>query len=142
MVYVDVVCDLFHAGHVNFLRQARSLGDGLIAGIHNDDAVATYKPRPIMTMDERATVLESCRLVDRVVRDAPLYCTRAFLDSVGADFACHGDDFPPDELAHWYADLVGTDRLKVLPYTPGISSRQIIERVACRLKDGTLRIQL
>lgn len=141
-VYVDVVFDLFHHGHVEFLRQARSLGDRLIVGLVNDDDVASYKPRPIMTMAERAGVVAACRFVDRVVPDAPLHCTRAFLDSIGAAFVCHGDDFTPDELAYWYRDLSGTDRLKVVRYTSSISSRQIIERIAGRLRDGSLRIQL
>ena len=33
-VYVDMVADLFHYGHVELLRQARALGDYLLVGIH------------------------------------------------------------------------------------------------------------
>ena len=95
-----------------------------------------------MTLEERVGVVAACRFVDRVVPNAPLHCTRAFLDSIGAAFVCHGDDFPPEELDFWYRDLAGTGRLKVVPYTPSISSRQIIERIASRLSDGSLRIQL
>jgi cytidyltransferase-like protein len=142
LIYVDVVCDLFHPGHVGFLRQARALGDGLIVGVCSDEDVATYKPRPIMNMEERMTILSACRYVDKVIPNAPLSCTRAFLDSIGAAYVCHGDDFPQDELDYWYRDLVGTGRLKVVPYTTGVSSREIVERVATRLKDGTLRIRL
>lgn len=136
--YADVVCDLFHAGHVEFFRKARALGDGLIVGVCSDEAVATYKPRPVMTMAERIAVVAACRYVDRVVPDAPLFCTRAHLDKIGADFACHGDDFTQEQLNYWYADLVGTDRLKVVAYTPSISSRQIVERIRERLREGAL----
>ncbi len=135
-VYVDVVCDLFHPGHVAFFRQARALGDRLIVGLVGDDAVATYKPRPIMTTAERAAVVGACRYVDRVIPDAPLYCTRAHLDVIGADFVVHGDDFPPEELAHWYKDVIATDRLRTVPYTHTISSREIIKRVTQRLREG------
>ena len=38
-VYVDMVADLFHPGHVEFLRKARSFGNTLVVGIHSDDAV-------------------------------------------------------------------------------------------------------
>ena len=53
-VYVDMVADLFHYGHVEFLKKARALGDYLLVGIHTDDIVASYKKgRPILTMEER-----------------------------------------------------------------------------------------
>ncbi len=133
-VYVDVVCDLFHPGHVAFFRQARALGDRLIVGVVGDEAVATYKPRPIMSTAERVAMVESCRYVDRVIADAPLFCTRAHLDAIGAAFVVHGDDFPPDELAHWYKDVIGSGRLKTVPYTRTVSSRQIVQRVAERLR--------
>ncbi len=133
-VYVDVVCDLFHPGHVAFFRQARALGDRLIVGVVGDEAVATYKPRPIMSTAERVAMVEACRYVDRVIADAPLFCTRAHLDAIGAAFVVHGDDFPPDELAHWYKDVIGTGRLKTVPYTRTVSSRQIVQRVAERLR--------
>jgi cytidyltransferase-like protein len=134
-VYADVVCDLFHAGHVEFFRLARALGDRLIVGLVSDADVLPYKPAPIMTHAERLAVVRACRFVDRVLDvPAPLYCTRDFLDSIGAGFACHGDDLPPAEIARWYGDLIPAGRIKVVPYTKGISSRQIVERVASRIR--------
>jgi cytidyltransferase-like protein len=141
-VYVDVVFDLFHSGHVEFLRQSRAFGDKLVVGLVSDDDVASYKPRPIMTLEERAAIVSACRYVDRVIPNAPLHCTRGFLDNIGAAFVCHGDDFTPEQLDYWYGDLKGTGRLKVVPYTRGVSSREIISRIADRLRDGSLRIQL
>lgn len=141
-VYVDVVFDLFHSGHVEFLRQSRAFGDKLVVGLVSDDDVASYKPRPIMSLDERAAVVSACRFVDRVIPNAPLHCTRAFLDSIGAAVVCHGDDFTPEQLDYWYGDLKGTGRLKVVPYTRGVSSREIIDRIADRLRDGSLRTRL
>jgi cytidyltransferase-like protein len=139
-VYADAVCDLFHPGHIEFFRQARKLGDRLIVGLVSDADAAKYKPAPIMTHSERVAVVRACRFVDSVLDEpAPLYCTCQFLDRIGAAFACHGDDFPPDEISHWYADLIPAGRIRVVPYTRGISSRQVIERVAERLRSGTLR---
>jgi cytidyltransferase-like protein len=56
-VYVDLVGDLFHAGHVEFLRAARSFGDWLVVGVLSDDVVAAYKRRPITTLEERVAVV-------------------------------------------------------------------------------------
>ena len=49
-VYVDMVGDLFHAGHVALLREARSHGDRLVVGVLSDETAASYKRRPIMTL--------------------------------------------------------------------------------------------
>ncbi len=92
-VYVDMVADLFHYGHVEFLRKARALGDYLLVGIHGDDVVVAYKRRPILTMEERAASVAGCRYVDEVVTDAPLRVTRDWIERHAIDVVVHGDDF-------------------------------------------------
>ena len=62
-----MVADLFHYGHVNFLRQASQQGDFLLVGIHSDEAVMSYKRTPILSMAERVASVEGCRYVDKVV---------------------------------------------------------------------------
>ena len=52
-----MVADLFHYGHVNFLRQAKTHGDYLLVGVHADDAITVYKPKPIMTIRARVLTL-------------------------------------------------------------------------------------
>lgn len=36
VVYVDGTFDLFHVGHIEFLKRAKALGDFLIVGVHDD----------------------------------------------------------------------------------------------------------
>jgi len=36
VVYVDGTFDLFHLGHIEFLKRARALGDYLLVGVHDD----------------------------------------------------------------------------------------------------------
>jgi cytidyltransferase-like protein len=139
-VYADAVCDLFHLGHVEFFRQARALGDRLIVGLVGDADVATYKPPPILSFAERLGVVRECRLVDRVLEQpVPLTPSSAFLDSIGAEFLCHGNDMDENELRKFYADLMLHGRLRTVRYTSQISSRLIVERVVKRSQDGTLR---
>lgn len=42
VVYVDGTFDLFHVGHIEFLKRAKSLGNYLLVGIH-DDQVSILK---------------------------------------------------------------------------------------------------
>jgi cytidyltransferase-like protein len=139
-VYVDCVCDLFHAGHVAFFRKARALGDRLVVGVLSDADVATYKPAPILSFAERRAVVESCRWVDRVLPEpVPLHCTPEHLDNIGAEFVVHGDDMSPEEIVFWYDALMPSGRFRVVSYTEGISSRSIVQRVVERYRAGTLR---
>lgn len=138
-VYADVVCDLFHYGHAEFFRRARALGDRLIVGVVGDADIATYKPAPVMSFTERRDVVASCRHVDRVLPEpAPLFCTLALLDRIGAAFVCHGDDYVPEDVAYWYADVVPSGRVRTVPYTTAVSTRMIVKRVEDRVREGTL----
>lgn len=131
-VYVDMVADLFHAGHVAFLRQARELGDVLVVGIHSDADVATYKRTPICTMEERVAVVGACRLVDEVIANAPLSVDEAWLDLHSLDRVVHGDDFDADSLAASYPGALSRGILATVPYTPGVSTSDLIARVRLR----------
>ena len=140
-VYTEGVFDLFHAGHVEFLRQARQLGDRLVVGLVSDADTASYKPPPILTFAERQAVVRACRHVDRVLNEAsPLITTCAFLDEIGAMFCCHGDDFNAANLAKFYGDLIPAGRLKTVKYSADISSRDIVRRIAARLKGDGVRV--
>src|SRR5262245_2519181 len=96
-VYAPGICDLYHMGHVEFFRRARKPGDLVWAGIPRDGSTPTYKPRPIRALGGRVAVVAACRYVDRVIPDPPMLVTAAFLDSIGAAFACHGDDITEAE---------------------------------------------
>ena len=78
-VYTDMTGDLFHYGHVNALRQCKEYGDVLIVGVHSNKSVESYKRTPIMNMDERIKVIEACKYVDEIVREAPTVITEEYI---------------------------------------------------------------
>lgn len=128
-VYVDMVGDLFHAGHVSLLREARRHGDWLVVGVLSDDTAASYKRRPIMTLAERVAVIESCRYVDEVIADAPLQVTEEFLAKHGITTVVHGDDLSPEGAEFVYGPAVTAGKLTYVRRTGGISTTQLIQRV-------------
>jgi cytidyltransferase-like protein len=132
-VYVDMVGDLFHYGHAEFLRRARELGDWLLVGIHSDETVASYKRSPVMTMDERVRVVAACRYVDEVIPDAPLVVPREWIEQHRIDILVHGDDFDEAKLMSMYRVPYELGILRLVPYTSGISTTEVIERVRGRL---------
>jgi len=66
--YTTGVFDLFHIGHLNILKRAKSQCDELIVGITTDELCMKLKNKvPVISFDERCSIVESIRVVDRVV---------------------------------------------------------------------------
>ncbi len=136
-VYTKMVGDLFHAGHAAFLREARSLGSHLTVCVVPDERVAAVKRRPIMNTEERVAVVAACRYVDTVITDGPKEITRSFMNAGGFDLYAYGAH-DEAELATKLADCADLpQQMRVrLPYTTGISTSNLIERVLRRIAEG------
>jgi cytidyltransferase-like protein len=124
-----MVGDLFHMGHVRFLKAARQFGDWLIVGVLSDEVVTSYKRRPIMTLAERVAVIEACRYVDEVVPSAPYAVSAEFLDAHGISVVVHGDDISREALDEVYGPVASAGKLRLVTYTAGISTTDLIRRV-------------
>lgn len=63
--YAPGAYDLFHIGHLNFLRQAKERCDFLIAGVVADDVLIEHKGvRPVVPLVERLEIVRNLRYVD------------------------------------------------------------------------------
>ncbi|KAI9224291.1 hypothetical protein BC828DRAFT_373793 [Blastocladiella britannica] len=84
IVYVDGDWDLFHVGHIEFLRKARKLGDYVLVGVHEDQVVNAVKGSnfPLMNLHERVLSVLACRYVDEVVIGAPYKVSKEVLEKV------------------------------------------------------------
>ena len=60
--------DLFHAGHVKMLEEAKVVCDYLIVGLHLDPSIERQnKNKPVQTITERYTQLKACKYVDEII---------------------------------------------------------------------------
>ncbi len=60
--------DLFHAGHIMMLKEAKSVCDHLIVGLQTDPTIdRKEKNIPVQTIFERYVQLEACKYVDEIV---------------------------------------------------------------------------
>jgi cytidyltransferase-like protein len=124
-----MVADLFHYGHVNFLRQVSTHGDYLLVGVHADEAVTAYKRKPIMSMPERVASVEGCRYVDEVVPNAPITIDREWIELHRIDLVMHGDDFSSELEELCYKVPMEMGIYRTTGYTPGISTTELIARI-------------
>lgn len=69
VVFTNGCFDLLHIGHVQYLEQAKALGDVLVLGLNSDASVRQLKGplRPLVLQNERAQVMNALRPVDYVV---------------------------------------------------------------------------
>ena len=56
MCYADMVAELFHYGHLEFLKQACDLGGLIVCVVEDNDAV-DGKRHPILNDEERVKVM-------------------------------------------------------------------------------------
>jgi len=127
-VYADMTADLFHAGHVEFLKQARALGDYLIVGVMSDEDVTKWKRSPILAIDDRMAVVAACRYVDEAIPDAPWIIDSDWIALHKIDLVVHGDDYTDQELKFSHGVPIEMGIFRTIPYTHGISTTEIIMR--------------
>lgn len=125
VVFTNGCFDILHAGHVRYLREARSLGDLLVVGVNSDRSVGGIKPgRPVVPGDQRAEVLAALEMVDYVTlfdEPTPYEIIRLIMP----DVLVKGGDWGME-------DIVGSDIVqdtRSLPYVEGISTSDIINRI-------------
>ncbi len=130
VVFTNGCFDILHAGHVDYLRTARSRGDVLIVGVNDDASIRRLKgeERPFNPLADRMTVLAALEMVDAVVpfaEDTPLEIVRA----ITPDVLVKGQDWEGKGVVgrEWVEKHGG--EVFLAPLLPGRSTTGIAERV-------------
>lgn len=136
--YTSGVYDLFHIGHVNLLRNAKSLCDKLIVGVTVDELVAYKNKKPVIPFTERIEIVKSIRYVDAAI---PQENIDKFLvwEKIHFDVLFVGDDWfhnPRwEEMEKRFKDV--NVRVIYFPYTKGTSST-LINSTLERIRDNEI----
>ncbi len=88
--------DLCHAGHVLMFKEAKTVCEHFIVGLHSDPSLdRADKNKPIMSLEERKIILEGIRYIDEIF----VYDTEAELyeilkkNELGIDIRIIGTDW-------------------------------------------------
>lgn len=130
IVFTNGCFDILHVGHVQYLQEARRMGDLLVLGLNSDTSVRAIKgdKRPLVPQAERAEVVASLTSVDYVTlfdETTPL----RLIEYLQPDCLVKGGDWKE-------ASVVGGDLVRarggkvvIVPLTDGASTTNIVEKI-------------
>jgi D-beta-D-heptose 7-phosphate kinase/D-beta-D-heptose 1-phosphate adenosyltransferase len=129
MAFTNGCFDVLHAGHVQYLQEARAQADILVVGLNTDQSVRNLKGpgRPVNPLDARAMVLAGLHAVDYVVPfDAPTPIE--LIETIRPDVLVKGADYA-------MADIVGAGfvesyggRVHLAEFKNGFSTTTLLQR--------------
>ncbi|GHV39982.1 cytidyltransferase [Clostridia bacterium] len=127
--YTTGVFDLFHIGHLNVIRNAKSQCDYLIVGVSTDELVETVKKKtPVISFFERTAIVGSIKYVDKVVPQESMDKFAAW-ERHRFNKMFVGSDWQGSSKWQAYEEqfLRVNVRIVYLPHTDGISSTLLTE---------------
>jgi D-beta-D-heptose 7-phosphate kinase/D-beta-D-heptose 1-phosphate adenosyltransferase len=130
LVFTNGCFDLLHRGHVEYLAQARRLGDALVVGVNTDASVRNLKGpgRPLVGEEDRALVLAALESVDGVTlfdEDTPRELIRALLP----DILVKGGDYTPQEVVGKEEVEAAGGEVVIVPLIGGRSTTRLLDRI-------------
>ena len=104
IVFTNGVFDVLHAGHIEFLRRAKALGDILVVGVNSDESGRRlHGQRPLLTSERDRLALMSALepvdyalLFDEETPERLIYALRPEIHVKGGDYA---DEALPESVA-------------------------------------------
>ena len=87
--------DLFHAGHVMMLKEAKTQCDYLMVGLQMDPTIdrPTTKNKPIQTVLQRFIQVQACKFVDEIIAYATEKELMDILTSYPIDVRIIGEEY-------------------------------------------------
>ena len=134
--YTTGVFDLFHIGHLNILKKAKSMCDELIVGVTTDKLVLYKNKKPVIPFKERIKIIESIKYVDKAVPQKNMNKILAW-EEYKFNKMFVGDDWKGTDK--WNELEIKFKKLNVkiiyFPYTKGTSST-LINNTLEKLRNG------
>jgi D-beta-D-heptose 7-phosphate kinase/D-beta-D-heptose 1-phosphate adenosyltransferase len=130
IVFTNGVFDILHVGHVEFLRQAKSLGDLLVVAVNSDRSASRLKGpgRPINSERNRQALVAALDMVDHALlfdEDTPNELIRKLRPHIHVK----GGDYTDETLPEAEAVRAVDGRVVILPLVGSMSTSNVIERI-------------
>jgi D-beta-D-heptose 7-phosphate kinase/D-beta-D-heptose 1-phosphate adenosyltransferase len=130
LVFTNGCFDLLHRGHVEYLYEARALGDALVVGVNSDDSVRRLKGpgRPLVPAEDRALLVAALGCVDAVTifeEDTP----RELIAELLPDVLAKGADYTLDQVVGREQVEAAGGRVVLVRLREGYSTSALLQRI-------------
>lgn len=130
LVMTNGCFDIIHPGHVQYLKEAKALGNRLLVAVNSDDSVSRLKGpnRPINPLDHRMAVLSGLESVDWVVpfsEDTP----ERLICRVLPDVLVKGGDYTIEQIAGGQCVQKNGGDVIILSFKDNCSTSAIVKRI-------------
>lgn len=129
IVFTNGCFDILHLGHLEYLNEAKKLGDILIIGLNSDKSIRAIKGngRPINDEHFRKEILINLKCVDLVeLFDEPT--PYELIKAISPDILVKGGDYSLEKVVG--ADLV--KKVVLVPFKEGHSTTEFIQKLQGR----------
>lgn len=131
LVFTNGCFDILHRGHVTYLAQARSLGEGLVVALNTDASVRRLgkgDDRPINSLEQRAAViaaLESVSLVTWFDQDTPA----ELIERIQPDVLVKGGDWSVEAIVGSAETLQRGGQVFSIPFLFNTSTTATLNKI-------------
>lgn len=131
-VYVSLIADLLHAGHIRILKRASQMGD-VVVGLLSLKACGELNDIPYLDYEKRKEVVQSLSFVDSVIEQNSASYKENLL-KLKPDIVVHGDDWQNGYQKRYRSEVIELlglwgGKLVELPYSNDISDIKIKEQM-------------
>ena len=129
-VYVALIADVLHAGHIKVLKEAKKYGK-VIVGLLTDKACGELNDVPYLDYEKRKMVVENLAIVDEVIpQESASY--KENLLKLKPDYVVHGDDWQYNYKRKYREEVIEllkkwNGKLIEIPYSKEIVEAKIKE---------------
>lgn len=130
LVMTNGCFDIIHPGHVQYLKEAKALGDRLLVAVNADESVSRLKgpSRPINPLDHRMAVLAGLESVDWVVpfaEDTP----ERLICRILPDILVKGGDYTIEQIAGGQCVQNNGGDVIILSFKDNCSTSAIVKKI-------------
>ncbi len=141
IVFTNGCFDIIHRGHIEYLKEAKKLGNVLIIGLNSDDSVKRIKGknRPINCEEDRAEILSNLKPVDFVItfqEDTPY----ELIKSIMPDILVKGGDWKVEDIVGSEVVIKNGGEVKSIKYFQDSSTSKVIKKIIALQDSKTQKI--
>lgn len=131
VVFTNGCFDILHRGHIEYLNEAKNLGDILIVGLNSDASVKKLKgdDRPINSEQDRKFVLENLKSVDHVIIFNELDPLQ-LIEKIRPNILVKGGDWTVEQIIGGKEVISWGGEVKSLKFIDNYSTTNIIDTIS------------